>query len=147
MERLEFKISINASPKKVWKILWEDETYRKWTSVFSESSFMKTDWKVGGKTLFLDGKGSGMVSTIIKMIPEKHISFEHLGIMIKGEEDYTSEEVKEWSGAHEKYTLTSNGKNTDVLIESDVIGKYKDFFTEVWPRALSLIKELSEERK
>ena len=64
MEKAEYKTKINASPKKIWNILWDDETYRKWTSVFSEGSYMESDWKVGGRTLFLDGKGNGMVSTI-----------------------------------------------------------------------------------
>ncbi len=62
MEKINFSISINAPKEKVWRTLWEDETYRKWTSVFSPTSYVDTDWKEGSKVLFLDGQDSGMVS-------------------------------------------------------------------------------------
>ena len=64
MTKQEFKVSINAPREKVWEVLWNDATYPAWTSAFSEGSHAVTDWKKGSKILFLDGKGSGMVSTI-----------------------------------------------------------------------------------
>ena len=39
MEKLKFKIDINASNEKVWNTMLEKETYNKWTEVFSPGSF------------------------------------------------------------------------------------------------------------
>ncbi|MBK9191388.1 MAG: hypothetical protein IPM77_07665 [Crocinitomicaceae bacterium] len=39
MKQLEFKTTISAPAEKVWKILWNDTTYRHWTSVFHDTSF------------------------------------------------------------------------------------------------------------
>ncbi|MGQ0827138.1 MAG: hypothetical protein ACT4ON_01960 [Bacteroidota bacterium] len=43
MEKLQFTIDIKASREKVWKTLWEDTSYRKWTSAFSEGSYAVSD--------------------------------------------------------------------------------------------------------
>ena len=94
MDKMKFSTTINAPKEKVWKILWDDETYRKWTSVFSEGSYAQTDWKEGSKVLFLDGKGSGMVSKIETSRPNEFMSFLHLGVVKDGVEDTESEEVK-----------------------------------------------------
>src|SRR5258706_121535 len=64
MKKLEFTVKINAPAAKVWSSLWNDETYRKWTSAFSEGSHAESDWKEGSRILFLDGKGDGMFSLI-----------------------------------------------------------------------------------
>ena len=53
MKKLQFSIEINAPKEKVWDTLWQDENYRKWTSVFIEGSFAESDWKEGGKIHFL----------------------------------------------------------------------------------------------
>src|SRR5215216_1793804 len=107
MEKKRFKIAISAPKEKVWKLLWNDAGYRQWTSVFSEGSMAETDWEKGSKVLFLDGKGSGMVSRIADKVPNEYMSFEHLGIVENGVEDIKSEKVKEWAGAMENYTLKS----------------------------------------
>ena len=145
MEKVEYKTNLNASTEKIWNILWNDETYRKWTSVFSEGSFMESDWKVGGRTLFLDGKGNGMVSTIDAIEPNKLISFKHLGMIKDGVEDFDSEDVKKWSGSHENYKLKSHGDETELLVELDLDDEYKDYFGDTWTKAFEIIKSLVEE--
>ena len=57
MEKVTFNIAIDAPREKVWETLWNDSSYREWTSVFSEGSKVETDWQIGGKVLFLDGQG------------------------------------------------------------------------------------------
>jgi hypothetical protein len=86
MEKLHYDIAINATPEKVWKVLWTDKTYREWTSAFSEGSHAETDWKEGSKVLFLDGNGQGMVSKIAVNRPNEFMSFEHLGEVHEGKE-------------------------------------------------------------
>ncbi len=73
MEKQTFSTTINAPKEVVWKTLWDDETYRKWTSVFSATSYAETDWKEGSKVLFLDADGSGMVSRIEANRPNEFI--------------------------------------------------------------------------
>ena len=145
MEKLKFNAEINASPYKVWKILWDDATYREWTSAFAEGSHAITDWKEGSKVLFLDGKGQGMVSRIAELIPNKYMSFEHLGEVLNGVEDTTSDKVKSWAGAHENYTLEDINGKTMLYIEMDTTEEYKDYFLPVWPKALEKIKHIAEQ--
>src|SRR5688572_2725722 len=144
MEKLNFKTVINAAPEKVWKILWDDASYRKWTSAFSEGSYAQSDWKQSSKILFLDGEGRGMVSRIAELRPNEYISFEHLGEVNNGVEDTTSDKVKQWAGAHENYLLKKLDDKTELAIEMDINEEYKDMFAEMWPRALENIKSLSE---
>src|SRR5689334_14649890 len=106
METMNFKTDIHATPEKVWNTLWTDATYRQWTAPFMEGSHAVTDdWKEGSKVLFLGPVASGMVSTITENKPFKRMAFTHLGEVKNGEEDYTSESAKQWSGATEIYTL------------------------------------------
>src|SRR5690606_14179123 len=104
MKALEFSKEIKAPAQKVWDLLWSEDTYVQWTSGFNPNggSIVKSDWKVGGKTLFLDSEGhSGMVSTIRRKKEPYEMVFEHLGQMIDGKEDTSSEEVKSWAGSLE----------------------------------------------
>jgi hypothetical protein len=144
MEKQEFKIAIDAPREKVWNVLWEDATYREWTSPFSSGSHAETDWKKGSKVLFLDGRGMGMVSTIAENIPHEYMSFEHLGVVKDGVEDTESDEVKKWAGAHENYTLKNVSGKTELVVDMDINDEYKDMFSEIFPKALQKVKELSE---
>jgi hypothetical protein len=144
MAKEKFNVIINASKEKIWQILWNDATYRKWTTPFTEGSYMESDWKVGGKTLFLDGKGNGMVSTIDQIKENEILSFKHVGILKDRMEDLESEEAKKWAGAFETYTLEKVEENTKLSVELDMDETHKEYFMRVFPIALSLVKELSE---
>lgn len=145
MEKLVFSISINASPEKVWNILWTDATYRKWTAAFMEGSYAVTDWKEGSKVLFLDGKGMGMVSRIAVNRPNEYMSIEHLGEVKDGVEDTTSDRVKAWAGARENYTLKRNNDQTELTIDMGITEEFKEMFEQIWPKALANVKQLSEQ--
>ena len=144
MEKLEFTIEIDAPRNKVWDVLWADNTYREWTSVFSEGSRAETDWKKGSKVLFLDGKNHGMVSTIAENIPNEFMSFKHLGEVKDGVEDIDSAKAQGWSGALENYTLkTVNGK-TALTVDMAITPEFKEMFESVFPKALEKVKTLAE---
>jgi uncharacterized protein YndB with AHSA1/START domain len=145
MEKQEFKITIDAPREKVWNVLWEDNSYRAWTTPFSEGSHAITDWKKGSKVLFLDGKGMGMVSRIDETIPNEYMSFEHLGDVKNGIEDVTSDEAKSFAGAHENYTLKAVGNKTELIVDMDVNDQFKDYFSQTFPKALAKVKELAEQ--
>ena len=146
MERKEFEIEIDAPKEKIWNVLWNDETYRKWTAPFGEGSYAETDWEEGSRVLFLTPNGNGMVSRINKNDPHNFMSIEHLGYVIEGVEDTTSEEVAQWKGALENYTLEMVNGKTQLLIETDIAEAYLDMFGEAWPKALQKVKELSEKQ-
>ena len=147
MEKLSFKTTIDAPRETVWNILWNEQTYREWTSVFSEGSTVETDWKEGSKILFLDGKGEGMVSRIARRKENEFMSFEHLGEVHKGAEDVDSEKVKAWAGAFENYTLKARDGKTDLTIELDITDEFKDYFRDTWPKALDKLKSLAEKSR
>ena len=151
MEKLNFSTSINAPKEKVWEILWDDAGYRAWTSAFCEGSHAKTDnWKEGTKVLFLDPKGSGMVSMVAANKPNEFMSFKHLGEVKDDVEDTTSEKVKAWAGAFENYTLNESNGTTELLIEMSSAGipdEFKDYFLKTWPVALENLKQLVEGAK
>ncbi len=144
MEKLNFSIEIRAPKQKVWKVLFDDATYRNWTSVFAPDSYAETDWKEGSKALFIDGKGNGMISRIAKNEPNRFLSIEHLGMIKDGVEDLESEDVKKWAGAKENYTLAESGGTTSLKVDIDSYSEWKDYFSKTWPKALEKVKELSE---
>jgi len=146
MEKLNFSININAPREKVWGVLFDDKTYRIWAAEFMPGSYAETDWKTGSKTLFLASEGNGMISRIAESRANEYLSIEHLGMVKDGKEDLESDEVKGWAGAHENYTLTGNGSNTELKIDMDADQQWKDYFLQTWPKALDKVKELAEKK-
>ena len=145
MEKINFATTINAPREKVWKTLWDDASYRNWTSVFAEGSYAKTEnWKEGSKVLFLSPDGDGMVSKVASNKPNKFMSFEHLGIIKNGVEDTESESVKGWAGAKENYTLTDENGKTKLVVDLESTDEFKDYFIKTFPVALEKVKELAE---
>jgi uncharacterized protein YndB with AHSA1/START domain len=146
MQKINFSTTINAPKEKVWQTLWDDSSYRKWTSAFSEGSYAETDnWKEGTEVKFLDPNGCGMVSRIATNRENEFMSFEHLGEVKDGVIDKDSDKVKQWAGAKENYTLKEASGVTILDIEMDTAEEYKDMFSQMWPKALLNIKELSEQ--
>jgi len=133
METLSYEIIIDAPKQKIWDVLWGENTYSEWTKFFSPGSQMRSDWKVGGKTYFVNQEGAGMVSTIDSLEEPDQIIFKHLGMVDKnGVEDTESMEIKQWSGCFEKYILIDyDGKtklHTEVQIEKKLGRAYEQRF-------------------
>jgi uncharacterized protein YndB with AHSA1/START domain len=146
MEKLTFNTTIDAPREQVWKTLFDDDTYRQWTSPFSEGSYMVADLQPGGRVLFLANSDMGMVARVAEITPYEYMSFEVLGQIKDGVEDTESEEVKQWAGGHENYTLTEVNSQTHLLIETDVTPDYKDYMEKTWPAALDKLKEIAEKQ-
>lgn len=144
MKTLQFSINIKAPKEKVWQTLWEDNTYRKWTSAFSEGSYAVSNWKEGDKVLFLSPKGDGMYSIIAKKIPNEFMSFKHLGEVKNGKEEPANEETEKWAGSMENYTLKESDGTTTLIVDIDVTEEFSDYFKRTFPKALENVKYLSE---
>ncbi len=139
METLKFSIRINAKKEKVWQVLWDDTTYRKWTAVFDPDSHAVSDWKEGNKIQFLSKDGNGMFSLIEKKVPNQQMIFKHLGEIKNGKE-----ENKKWEGAYEKYFITETNGVTELVAELETDEEYKKYFADTFPKALEIVKQLSE---
>lgn len=144
MHVLKFSIFIDAPREKVWNTMLGDATYRQWTKPFNETSFYRGDWSEGSKILFLgtdsDGKNEGgMFARIAKNVPFEYVSIQHLGVIENGVE-------KPWeSEGFENYSFTEKDNGTQVDIElTHIPEEYKDMMSEMWPKALDVLKGLAE---
>ena len=147
-ETLHFETGINAKVEKVYRIMFDDTSWREWTAVFNPTSHYKGSWEKGSRILFLGtdhgGKVGGMASRIKENIPNKFVSIEHLG-MIRGDIEINSEiEVDDWSGAMENYTFTENNGKTLLSVELEANEEFLSYFTDTWPKALNKLKEICE---
>ena len=144
IEKLRYSITINASRERVWQVLFEDESFRKWTSLFAEGSYFAGDWSEGSEIRFLNAGSDGMISMIEVNRPHKFMSIRHIGYIVNGVEDTESDEVKAWSPAFENYTLKDADEGTRLTVETDTFNDFVEYFNETWPRALDEIKRIAE---
>jgi uncharacterized protein YndB with AHSA1/START domain len=144
MKKVNFSVKIKAPKEKVWETLWNDATYRQWTSVFHEGSHAVSDWKEGSQVLFLGPDGGGMFSKIAKLEPNQYMSFQHLGELKDGKEQPANEKMQEWAGMYENYRLTETDGQTQLDVDMDMNEDYEEFFNGVFPKALEKVKELAE---
>ena len=150
MRKMHFEISIRASPEEVWNAIVDDKSYREWTSPFHEGSFFEGGWEKGDAIRFLalneKDQKEGMVSEIAESRKCSFISIRHLGNILGGVEDTTSEAVRKWEPAYENYTLTQLGEITKFEVDADAEDQFFDLFIEMWPKALEKLKEVAERR-
>lgn len=151
MEKLILSIDINAPQETVWNAITQDESYRKWTSVFQPTSHFTGGWKEGDTIHFVgineEGEKEGMYSEIAASRFPEFISIRHLGLIKNGEVDTTSDSVKEWAPSYENYTLQKIAdRKTRFHLEMDINEEYFTTFENLWPKAMAMLKDICEER-
>lgn len=146
MNRLQFTCTIRAPRALVWDTMLEPDTYRIWTTPFTEGSYFDGSWQKGAGIRFLAPSGSGMVAEIAESRLHEHVSIRHLGVIRDGVEDTTSEAVKKWAPAYENYTLRDGDGGTELLVEMDVTPDDQAQMKDMWNRALAVLKVLAEHR-
>lgn len=141
MAILKFNTTIHAPKEKVWDVLWDDASYRKWTAVFHEGSHAVSDWQEGGSILFLGPNGDGMYSMIEKQDAYKTMVFKHLGEIKNGERI-----AKDWGDATESYFLEEKDGVTTLNVELNMGAEagMEDYFNGTFPKALEVVKNLAE---
>lgn len=148
MNKLNFKITINAPVDKVFRVMIDDQSYREWTKAFNGTSHYMGSWEKGEKIVFigLDEQGNkcGMVSRIKENIPNRMISIEHLGILEGGKEITEGEKVESWAGALENYYFNGKNGSTELSVEMDSNEDFESYFKDTWPKALDTLKALCE---
>jgi hypothetical protein len=150
MQKIHFSIQINTPREKVWNTMLDDATYRQWTVPFSAASYYVGSWETGSEIKFFGGEEnakdqvSGMYAKIKENRPHQFVSIEHLGMINNGVIDTESEEVKKWTPAFENYTFVDKDGGTEVSVDMDITDEYKDMFRDMWPKALEILKTISE---
>ncbi|MGC1633209.1 MAG: SRPBCC domain-containing protein [Gelidibacter sp.] len=152
MEKLQFKIEINATAQKVYETmlgLKDKNTYEYWTSAFNPSSTFEGSWEKDSKMLFVGvdekGKKGGMVSKIVEHQPAKFVSILHYGCLDGDTEVTTGEKVEQWADGHENYTFQETNGITTLTIDVEAIEDHLDYFNQTFPIALDKLKEISEQ--
>lgn len=151
MEKLQFKVSINASTNKVYNTMLgisNKSTYEQWTALFNPTSTYEGSWTKGSKILFVgtDDKGEkgGIVSEIFDNIPNKFISIRHYGLVKSDVEITEGPEVEKWANGFENYTFGENNGITMVTIDLDTREDFLGYMNETYPKALDKLKEICE---
>ncbi len=151
MEKLQFKVSIQAPVAKVYDMMLgisNIATYEQWTFLFNPTSTYEGNWEKGSKILFIgvDEKGEkgGMVSRIAENLLNRFVSIQHYGLL-KGDVEVTEgEDVEKWANGFENYTFEDNNGSTTVIVNLDTVEDFVDYMNEHYPMALEKLKEICE---
>jgi uncharacterized protein YndB with AHSA1/START domain len=142
MKEMEFTIEIAASKEKVWRTLWDDVTFRDWSSNIDEGTYMTGVMEEGNEIQFLSSvNGYGVTSLIEKLDPNEFILIRHAA---DTKESGQQVREKEWTGGKESYTLADKAGVTTLTVRIDVPLEMEEMFNIRIPKALERIKELSE---
>jgi hypothetical protein len=72
------------------------------------------------------------------------MSFKHIGNIHNFKEMPLDEETKLWCNSKETYHLNTENNQTKLTVTIDALENYVGFFNESMPKALEIIKKLSE---
>lgn len=143
-KRVQFTVHINAPVVTVWRHVISLEGYKRWASAFAEGSHFAGTWEQGSRIRFLSPTGDGMLAKIAEIREHEFISIRHLGFIVNGVEDTTSEAIKAWAPAFENYTFTAQQDGTIMVVDQEVAMEWEAYMNEAWPKALGLLKALAE---
>ncbi len=144
VKRIQFTATINAPVGVVWHHVTSPASYRNWASAFTEGCYFEGSWEQGAKIRFLSPGGGGMVAEIAENRKNAFISIRHLGFIANGAEDTTSEAIRAWLPAYENYPFLALPEGTRMVVDLDVTADFEEDMNQAWPKALALLKNLSE---
>ena len=140
MKPLEYTIQINATPEKVWQVLFSQDAYKKWASAMNEGTYFEGNWEEGSIMKFLDSKNNGMYNLVEKNIPNKELRMKHLGWILEGELA-----PQNWEDSTLDYILEANENGTLLVGKVNSLDEFVDFFNSKYPKNFENIKHLAEE--
>lgn len=142
MVKTQFVIFINTTKEKVWKALWNDDSFCDWASIIDEGTY-KVGEMIEGQTIqFISSiNGYGVTSLIEKIILYEFILFRHyFDTFEKGKQVRN----KEWTGGKESYLLNEQSGVTTLIVEMDLPKNQIDTFNIRVPKALERINQIAE---
>jgi uncharacterized protein YndB with AHSA1/START domain len=145
VKRIQFSTIIKAPVAVVWETMFGPESYRRWTSAFTEGSYYEGSWSQGSRIRFLSPSGEGMVAEIAENRPNQFLSIRLLGYISNGIEDTESDSVRAWAPAFENYTFIPVSVGTRLVVDQDVTANFEQYMKDAWPKALELLKQLCED--
>jgi hypothetical protein len=86
-----------------------------------------------------------MVSTLKARNEPYEIVFEHLGEVINGKEDTSSEKVKSWAGSLEEYHHSENNGITTLKASVQTGEEWEEMMNNGFTQGLEIVKKLSEQ--
>jgi uncharacterized protein YndB with AHSA1/START domain len=147
MERLEYKIMISASAKKVWDTMLQKETYEQWVGKSWPNSSYEGRWAKGENISFAGTDGSGTLAELVEVKPYERVLARHIAILLPGGvEDRSSEMAKGWVGITEEYQFNEQHGKTTLTVVINTRSDWKKMFDDGWPDALQELKKISEEQ-
>ena len=144
MEKLQSKIDIAATPKKVWDRMIQPDTYREWVNAAWPGSYYEGNWRKGENVKFISPGQGGTLATIVEYRPYEYILAKHIAVInADGTEDRDSETAKNWIGTTESYTFSERNGKTELITEMNTNPEWRKMFADM-PKALAKLKEISE---
>ena len=145
MKKLESKIDIAASPKKVWDTMLKPETYKEWVNVAWPGSYYEGNWKQGENIKFISPGQGGTLATIVECRPYEYVFAKHIAVInANGAEDRDSKVAKDWIGTTESYTFIERNGKTELKTEMNTNPEWAKMFSDDMPKALAKLKEICE---
>lgn len=151
MEKLQFKISINAPAAKVYDMMLgisDKSNYEAWTALFNPTSSYEGTWTKDSKMLFVgqdeNGEKGGMVSRVIENIPSNFVSIQHYGLVQGSVEVTEGPDVEKWANGFENYSFEEKDGTTSVVVDLDTTAEFVEYMNEAYPSALDKLKEICE---
>ena len=141
MKELQFQVVINATKVRVWDTLWQDETFRQWTSIIDPGTYMTGDLKEGEEIQVISQGGYGVTSKVLKLVVNEFLLLKH-SADTKG--NGKQEREKQWTGGEESYRLREEDGTTTLTVAFDVPPELEEYFKVNYPKALERVKILSE---
>lgn len=146
METREYEIDIAAPAKAVWDTLLDPQSCEKWIKAWSEQSSFMGKWGLGEQVSFFDPTMGGTKAVLDVFKPMQQMVVRHIAILNKHmQEDTVSEEAKRWVGCLDDYRLETTAEGTRLKVSVSVHESFLPMFDATWPKALEMIKQLSEQ--
>lgn len=145
LKRLQWSVDIAAPASKVCQTLVGLESYTQWTSAFGDGLYFEGSWQKGQPIRFLTPSGHGVISEVAENRQNEFISIRHLGYIVNGVEDTSSEAIRAWAPAYENFSFTATPQGTKLTVEQDMTDEFEEM-VQAWPKALATLKALCENR-
>ena len=148
IKTLKFDILIDADIEIVYEAMIGKEGFEEWTVPFAPNSSFEGRWSKGSEIRFVsvqeDGSIAGMLSRIEENIPNEYVSIEHYGMIQDGRDILIGPEVEALRGSFERYRFFEENGQTRLEIETDIFVEIAEYFEEIWPKALQIVKDRCE---
>lgn len=144
IEKLVVEININAPVEKVWKLMWEKDSYKQWTKAFMDGSYYTGDLEEGNRIHFLSPSGAGMYSDLIQLKLHSYIVFSHIGYLKEKQEMDVDDETLQWTGSLEGYYFSQTPTGTHIRAELDNQKAFHDSMQQTFRAALVELKRMAE---